>query len=425
MTRKRKEVAQLPASSTLMPASVRDFVNKWTTVPVAILWPDMPVGESCSIYSESWYRAVAAMMLSGRIQPTSEGRPNRTDALRFCKEANFNPAWLDELAWFLVQARIILPKQKSGYHPGPALLAFDRHDFIELKAPVHDGVLKLLQEYTGSQVRRPTSESSARMIEFVTLFAAAFPGVGVRESDLFHIWRGLSELPVNDLVEWAMSLGITLQPHEVSSWHQWFDQKGVPALRQTLYSSRWAYVATHLNEIWFALSFDAQSMLGQIDPLPSRELTATLEVDDKGKILAGAGLPITTLAGLCKLCRVTKIRPVMEFQIDEKRMAQLPVSESPRDELRELLLPAGALTSGVEKLLGGETLRGGHLTFAQCNAVIIPDNDEVAKAIRKHPRLKGYLATNAPAGLLLIKPESDPRNFLLRCRELGFIVDFR
>ena len=65
------------------------------------------------------------------------------------------------------------------------------------------------------------------------------------------------------------------------------------------------------------------------------------------------------------------------------------------------------------------------MKFAQCSGVVFPESEAVAKAIRQHPRLKGYLATNAPPGMLLIKPESDPGNFLTRCRELGFEVEWR
>jgi len=34
--------------------------------------------------------------------------------------------------------------------------------------------------------------------------------------------------------------------------------------------------------------------------------------------------------------------------------------------------------------------------------------------------LKGYLEPGAPTGYLLIKSSSDPNNFMIRCRELGF-----
>jgi hypothetical protein len=170
------------------------------------------------------------------------------------------------------------------------------------------------------------------------------------------------------------------------------------------------------------MSFDAQSILGIIDPLPSQSLTTQLEVDDAGHVLAGAGLPIDTLSRLCRLCRVTKIRAVLEFQIDKKRLAQLPPAESPGEELRTLLGSAGTLSNHVEKLLGGESLHVGHLQFSYCSGLVIPENEEVARAIRQHPKLKGYLAPNAPPSLLLIKPNSDPNNFIVRCRELGFVV---
>ncbi|MFM9964043.1 MAG: hypothetical protein ACKV2Q_22805 [Planctomycetaceae bacterium] len=407
------------------PDSVRAFVATWKTVALSELWPDAVLEEAESMYSQYWYRAVAAMALSGRVAPTNEGRPNKTEGLRLCKEANFNPQWLDELAWFLVQARVIKPEGRNKYVEGEAFAAFDQHEFGTLQKAVQQGVIGLTQGLTGYQVWRPTPAHNAGLIEFLTLFAAAFPGVAVRESDLLLLWRGLSELPAQDLVEWANHQGVPLELHQVRSWHHWFDQKGVSALRHALYSSRWAYGTSFQNDIWLGLSFDAQSLVGGIAPLPRQSLTDQLEVDDSGHVLAGSGLPIGTLAQLCRLCRVTKIRAVLEFQIDKKRLAQLPVSESPSEELRGLLGATGSLSSKVEKLLGGASPRGGRMLFAHCSGVVIPENDEVAKAIRQHPRLKGYLAPNAPPGLLLIKPDSDPSNFITRCRELGFEVTWR
>jgi len=43
-------------------------------------------------------------------------------------------------------------------------------------------------------------------------------------------------------------------------------------------------------------------------------------------------------------------------------------------------------------------------------------------AIRQHSRLKGYLEAGAPKGYLLIKQQSNPSNFVQRCKELGFKV---
>ena len=407
------------------PDTVREFAADWKTVPLEKLWPDSSRSQAESVYSQYWYRVVAAMVLSGRVAPTNEGRPNKTEGLRLCKEANFNPAWLDELAWFLVQAEIIQADRRRRYQDGAAFAAFDQLDFGPLQTAVQNGVVRWIQELTGNQVRRPTPAHSARLIEFLTLFAGAFPDVAVRESDLPELWRGLSKLPNQDLILWGTEFGLALKSHEVSSWSDWLDHKGEAALRGALYSSRWAYGTSYQNDIWFGMSFDAQSLLGIIDPLPNQSLTSQLEVDKQGHVLAGAGLPIRTLARLCSLCRITKIRAVLEFQIDKKRLAQLPVSESPGEELRELLREAGPLSSQVERLLGGGAPRGGRVHFAQCSGVVIPESDEVARAIRQHPKLKGYIAPHAPPGLLLIKPESDPGNFITRCRELGFEVSWR
>ena len=79
----------------------------------------------------------------------------------------------------------------------------------------------------------------------------------------------------------------------------------------------------------------------------------------------------------------------------------------------------------VEQLLGGEPSRGGRLRFEYCSGVVIPEDEATAKAIRKHLRLKGYLLPNSPPGILIIKPDSDPSNFIRRCRELGFEVNWQ
>jgi len=51
------------------------------------------------------------------------------------------------------------------------------------------------------------------------------------------------------------------------------------------------------------------------------------------------------------------------------------------------------------------------------------ENADVLNAIREHRRLKGYLDAGAPPGYLLIKQHSNPVNFMVRCRELGFTVE--
>ena len=56
------------------------------------------------------------------------------------------------------------------------------------------------------------------------------------------------------------------------------------------------------------------------------------------------------------------------------------------------------------------------------SAIVQPESAEVLEAIRQHSRLKGYLEAGAPKGYLLIKQQSNPMNFVQRCKELGFRV---
>jgi len=53
-----------------VPESLRRFVERQTTVPVSDIWKSDPK-EQRSPYGSHWYRAVACMLLSGRVQPTA------------------------------------------------------------------------------------------------------------------------------------------------------------------------------------------------------------------------------------------------------------------------------------------------------------------------------------------------------------------
>ena len=79
----------------------------------------------------------------------------------------------------------------------------------------------------------------------------------------------------------------------------------------------------------------------------------------------------------------------------------------------------------VERLLtGGNADRElGTVHAHLCQALIGPGSPELLNAIRQHRKLKNYLATGAPPGYLLIKAQSDPWNFLERCRECGFELE--
>ena len=72
-----------------LPEPIREFVARQVTLPLAELFPDADAANGISMYSQYWFRAVLAMLLSGRVSPRNDGRPNLTDTERVCKEANF------------------------------------------------------------------------------------------------------------------------------------------------------------------------------------------------------------------------------------------------------------------------------------------------------------------------------------------------
>ena len=78
--------------------------------------------------------------------------------------------------------------------------------------------------------------------------------------------------------------------------------------------------------------------------------------------------------------------------------------------------------SWFEVLFSPKANQPGKLEIHGCRALIRPENEEVLEAIRKHRRLKGYLSPMAPPGFLIIKDNSNPNNFITRCRECGFEV---
>ena len=88
-------------SKPRLPESLRRFVERQTTMPVADLWEGDPK-EQHSPYGSYWYRAVACILLSGRVQAKHDGTPNMTDVNRVGKEANFNQYLTERVGTFLV-----------------------------------------------------------------------------------------------------------------------------------------------------------------------------------------------------------------------------------------------------------------------------------------------------------------------------------
>jgi hypothetical protein len=120
---------------------------------------------------------------------------------------------------------------------------------------------------------------------------------------------------------------------------------------------------------------------------------------------------------------IKRIDQVFEFQLDRRRLSESSSSTSPGDELRTALRDLEPLPSTIASLLSIKSQLGGKIGIGLCSALVRTESAEMLEAIRKHPRLKGYLEPGAPPGYLLIRHNSDPYNFVHRCRELGFEVE--
>src|SRR5271156_1520592 len=97
-----------------LPQAVQDFVRMQNAVPVASICPE-PVDDGPSPYASHWYRAVAGMLLSGRIAAKHDGLPNLTELNRVCKEANFNQYLCERMARFLIAAKVLKTDNEGRY----------------------------------------------------------------------------------------------------------------------------------------------------------------------------------------------------------------------------------------------------------------------------------------------------------------------
>src|SRR3954451_10517023 len=130
-----------------IPESLRRFVERQTTMPVTDLW-DGDRKEQRSPYGSYWYRAVACILLSGRIQAKFDGTPNMTDVNRVGKEANFNQYLIERIGTFLVAMGVIQFDRQNRYGAGPNLVAFWGHDEARLPAITRQAVLRLVGHKT-------------------------------------------------------------------------------------------------------------------------------------------------------------------------------------------------------------------------------------------------------------------------------------
>jgi len=400
---------------------MRRFVERQTMLPLANLFRD----HDASVYpcGEYWRRAVAAMLLSGRIAARGDGFPNKTDVNRICREANFDQYRFEATGRFLVMAKIVRPHgQGSGYEPARYGDAFWNHLLRPLQETARQAFLDLVQQFTPSRVWRPTSAASPGLDHLVALFAAAFMDRAIPSDQVGDVFLEFSKLPPQDLTDPGRQLGFRTREYGVSGWDRWLDTPGQQGLLSALYVSNWAESVEHRKQCWFRLSDTALIMLGLAGPPELPAPVVDLRVLPNLCVLAGADLPPDKLVTLFRNCRIRRIDRVIEFQVDRRRLTETTSPGPLHRSLCEVLEDSGPLPATVESLLRHPPARGGEIRICACSAIVLPQSAEVLDAIRRHSRLKGYLEAGAPRGYLLIKPRSSPGNFAERCREPGFKV---
>ncbi len=407
-----------------IPKSISQFVEQQSTKPVENFSPES--AEPSGIpYTEYWRRAIALMLLSGRVSAKNDGTPNQTDAHRFGKEANFNPYLLGQVGEFFVFAGILDPGRYGSkyYQPGEWAEAFWNRDVPGLQQASRQAFRKYIETFSSETIKRARKNPVPQLDMVLMLFGKAFQGLAVPWKTWGPLLREFIQLPAKDLKSLAKQVGHPVEETHITSWREWLDELGQEAFMAALTCCDWAYVDDDKNPKWIYLSETARMMLGLKKPPKPLALVRDFQVQPDRTILAGADWEPEKLLPLFRYCQVNRIDRVLEFQLNKKQMVTLPSETSAAQELREVLKELKPWPSPVENFLdGGPKLKTGVVRIGGCSAIVRPENAEVLESIKAHPRLKNYLESKPPDGYLVIKSESDPLNFVARYRELGFEV---
>jgi hypothetical protein len=404
-----------------LPGSIRHFVERQATLPLESLFEDS--NPPFYPYCEYWRRAVAGMLLSGRIAPKDDGFPNMTDVNRICKEANFDQYLFEATGRFLIAAKIIRPNAKrSHYEPAKFSEAFWNHQLRCLQEAARQGFLEVVQQFTPFRVWRPTLAVSSMLDGLVALFATAFAGLALRRDQAGDVFLEFSKLPSRDLIDLGKQAGLKVRQRDAECWDSWLDEPGQQALLSALYVSSWAYTADHQKQRWIYLSDTMRIILGLVEAPKLPAPVVDFKVLPNLCVLARADLPPEKLVPLFRHCKIKRIDRVFEFQLDNRQLTETTLQESLVGNLRKVLEEPGPLPATADRLLRHKPLAGGEIRIRSCSAIVQPESAEVLDAIRQHSRLKGYLEAGAPKGYILIKQQSNPSNFVQRCEALGFKV---
>ena len=403
-----------------IPEKIKQFVDQQETIPIPQEYADYP-------YSEFWYKAVAGILLSGRVKAKNDGYPNMTDVNRVCKQANFNQYYFEGAAKFLIKTKIISQEdgfRNKNYCKGENFDTFWGQGLAKMQTITKDSLLDFVQENTGYGVWRPTFANHSSLIEFLEVFFKSFEGLALPEKKIGNIFLEFCKLSIDDITPLLKISGTEKESYHFGQWKDWLDKKGQEALLSALYSVRWVYVMDQDNKKWVYFNQIGRMMLGFESPPSPPEQNKEFKVLPNLNIKAGVDIPIENLATLFRYCKITKIAPVCEFQLDKKTMKEVPTKTSAVEELQETLLDLDPLPPEVNAFFETQQQHpvGGVLRMRYCSAIVRPDNPELIPVIRSHPKLKWYIEPNSPKGYLLIKSESNPYNFIQRCKEFGFEV---
>ena len=391
-----------------VPESLRRFVERQTTMPIADLW-DGDRKERHSPYGSHWYRAVACILLSGRVHAKNDGAPNMTDVNRIGKEANFNQHLTERVGKLLVAMGAVRRDRQGRYEAGPNLAAFWNHDVGRLPTITRQAVLHIVQRHTGYQAWRPTTIHHAHLIEFLVLFFACFWGRALVESRVGQVFHDFGQLPKEDLIRVAQELGLKEGDVDSYGWKYWLDDKGQRALVDALYEAEWAYYTEREGVGWFFTSPIGLGMLGLEGVPPAPDLATVFKALPDLSVFAGAGLAWETLVPLFRYGTIRRIDQVYEFRLDRKRLAELPSTRAPGEELREVLRPLEPLPSTVADLLATKSKVGRKIGIRWCSALVKPESAEVAGGDPRAPAAEGLPRTGSPARLPAAQEPLGPR----------------
>jgi hypothetical protein len=397
-----------------IPPALQAWVDSQTTMAPPKDDPVFP-------YSEFWWRAVACVLLSGRVRPKWEKNlPNLTDVTRFCKTANFNQYYFQTAAEFLVAGDVVAANfNECYYQPGKHFEDFWSRDLRRIKTVAQKGLISLISRLTPFHSWRPTLFFDG-VYALLAAFFAALEGRALLASQFGKSLLAFSKLPERELTSFMEDLAI---PLDEANWESWLDDKGQSALINALYTAAWAFETTKEKQDWFCLSQTGRVMLG-LEPAPTAAPEAKdFKVLPDRSVLAGIDLDAKTLAVLFRHCRTKRIERILEFRVDAPALKEMPSTAPPGKELLNVLKPCAPLPPTVLEILkDGVPACGGPVLFRPCRGLIKIENPELLSLIRTHPRLKGYLDREAPPGYLIIKDGADPFRFIERCQQHGFEV---